>query len=214
MASQFMHFFVLYGYLAIFLTVFLQEIGIPTIFPNEVSLFFFGYLSYQGNLNLPIVLAVAILSEVAGTILTYAVFYSFGIILIRNKPNWLPIPLARISKFKSKIIKKGSRAIFIGRLTPFLRGYTSVIAGLIQTPARKYTGIVIIAAICSTGTYVMAGSLLAPYWQFLGAFSKNLGNYIFVEPLVIALLVIALYFSKISSQGKTLPPAASNPQNP
>jgi membrane protein DedA with SNARE-associated domain len=214
MPAQFIHFFILYGYLAIFLTVFLQEIGIPTIVPNELSLFFFGYLSYQGSLNLFIVLAIAILSEMAGTILIYAVFYLFGSILIRNRPSWLPLPLARISKFKSKIIKRGSRAIFIGRMTPFLRGYSSVIAGLIRTPARNYTGIVLMAAICSSGTYVMAGWLLAPYWQFFGAFIKNLGNYIFAVPLLIALLLLALYFSKIFSQGKDIPPAAPGPQNP
>ncbi len=118
MPAQFMHFFILYGYLAIFLTVFLQEIGIPTIVPNELSLFFFGYLSYQGNLNLCMVLAIVILSEMAGTLFTYAVFYLFGSILIRNRPSWLPLPLATISKFKSKIIKRGGRAIFIGRMNP------------------------------------------------------------------------------------------------
>src|ERR1700730_11079751 len=106
MPAQFMHFIIFYGYLAIFLTVFLQEIGIPTFVPNELSLFFFGYLSFQGNLNLCVVLAIAILSEMAGTILIYSVFYLFGSILIRNRPVWLPLPIAKISKFKKKIIKK------------------------------------------------------------------------------------------------------------
>jgi membrane protein DedA with SNARE-associated domain len=213
MPSQLMHFFVLYGYLAIFLTVFLQEIGIPAVVPNEASLFFFGYLSYQGNLNLGIVLTISILSEVTGTVLVYAVFYLFGSILIRNRPNWLPIPLVRIREFKSKIIKRGSRAIFIGRVTPFLRGYTSVIAGLIRTPARKYSGIVFMAAICSTGTYVMAGWLLAPQWQAMAAFFKNLGNYVFVLPVVIVISFVAIFLSKISNPAKDIPPAVSNPQN-
>jgi membrane-associated protein len=213
MTSQFMHFFALYGYLAIFLTVFLQEIGVPTIVPNEVSLFFFGYLSFLGNLNLGIVLAIAIFSEVTGTILVYAVFYLFGSILIRNRPNWLPIPLVRIRKFKTKIIKRGGPAIFIGRVTPFLRGYTSAIAGLIRTPARKYSGIAFMAAICSTGTYVMAGWLLAPHWQALAAFFKYLGNYIFVLPVFIIITFVAIFLSKESNPSKDIPPAVSNPQN-
>ncbi len=37
-----------YGYLAIFILVFLQEIGMPNPFPNELLLIFSGYLTFKG----------------------------------------------------------------------------------------------------------------------------------------------------------------------
>ena len=40
-----------YGYIAIFIILFLQEVGIPNPIPVELLLIFTGYLSFKGLLN-------------------------------------------------------------------------------------------------------------------------------------------------------------------
>jgi membrane protein DedA with SNARE-associated domain len=49
-----------YGYLAIFVLIFLQETGVPNPVPNELVLMFSGYLVFTGILHLPLVLLAAV----------------------------------------------------------------------------------------------------------------------------------------------------------
>ena len=58
-----------WGYLAIFLFVILGNLGLPA--PEESILVLAGYLVWQGKLRLPLVLAVGILSAIAGDNLGY-----------------------------------------------------------------------------------------------------------------------------------------------
>jgi membrane protein DedA with SNARE-associated domain len=200
MPPSFEHYIVVYGYLAIFLIVFLQEIGVPTIVPNEISLFFFGYLASRGNIRLPIVLLTAIAAEVSGTCLLYTLFYFFGPMLSRINPKWFPIPRQKIKRLKDKINRKGNWGIFLGRMTPFIRGYTSVLAGLLQFQPQKYLFIVIASSICSTGGFVMAGWFLGPYWKFFSGRIPNAGKILLFAVLVLIILRIILYLIKIKSR--------------
>ncbi len=82
------HFIITYGYLAIFLLVFLQEIGIPNPVSNELVLIFSGSLAYSHTLSLPLILLSAISADIIGTTVLYTVFYFFGNWILSRK--WLP----------------------------------------------------------------------------------------------------------------------------
>ena len=60
-----------YGYMAIFILVFLQEIGMPNPIPNELVLMFSGYLSFKGLLYLPFVIFTVISADFIGTNILY-----------------------------------------------------------------------------------------------------------------------------------------------
>jgi len=63
-----------YGYLSIFLLVFLQEIGIPS-FPNELLLLYTGYLAYKGILDLFKVLMMVVAADISGSFILYILFF-------------------------------------------------------------------------------------------------------------------------------------------
>ncbi len=153
-----------YGYVAIFVLVFLQEIGAPNPIPNELVLLFSGYLTFQGLLHLPMVILAATLADFTGTSILHTVFYFTGDYLIQRKPRWLPIPIKTILKIKKRISEKGLTGIYIGRLTPFIRGYTSVIAGLLQIKSKIFLPIALITATIWASAYTIAGKLLGPIW--------------------------------------------------
>ena len=48
MPDEVMQYIVKYGYLAIFVLVFLQEVGAPNPIPNELVLVLSGYLTFMG----------------------------------------------------------------------------------------------------------------------------------------------------------------------
>lgn len=150
---------VTYGYLSIFCIVLLQELGMPGL-PNELVLFYFGYISRQADLFYPYVISLVILADMTGSFLLYLIFYHGKDWLMRIKPKWLPLPLQKIDSLKLKIASHNGRNIFIAKLTPFVRSYTPVIAGLLHVQPAFYGRIILVAAIIWSGGWVTAGWLL------------------------------------------------------
>ena len=191
MPEEVIQYIVKYGYLAIFVLVFLQEIGAPNPIPNELVLVFSGYLTYMGILKLPLVILAVVLADLAGTSILYTVFYLFGAYILQHKPRWLPIPVNTILKLKERLSKGGLSKIYIGRLTPFLRGYTSVIAGLLQIKSVVFLPIAIITATIWATVYITAGILLGPFWKRVAPHISNI-KYIMLLVFCIVLLIVLL----------------------
>jgi membrane protein DedA with SNARE-associated domain len=185
-----------YGYLAIFFLVFSQEVGIPSPVPNELVLVFSGYLVFKGILFMPLVVLVAISADFAATNLLYFTFYFFGAYIIRNKPRWLPISTKKIDTLSKRISDRGRWAIYLGRLTPFIRGYTSVITGLVRIRPIVFLPIAIISSLTWATLCVIIGKIIAPYWNTTAEMG---GGYRFIFPsiiLIILLIICIRYFKK------------------
>ncbi|MEO8171434.1 MAG: VTT domain-containing protein [Sediminibacterium sp.] len=153
------NYFITYGYLAIFCIVLLQEMGMPGI-PNELVLIYFGYLGHRSGLSCTIIICLAIIADMIGSLFLYLLFYYGKNLLARVKPRWLRLPTQRISSLREKIISKNGRNIFIAKLTPFVRSYLPVVAGLLQVQHQVYGRIVFCAAIVWNGSLITAGWLL------------------------------------------------------
>jgi membrane protein DedA with SNARE-associated domain len=177
-----------YGYLAIFILVFLQEIGMPNPFPNELLLMLSGYLSFKGLLFLPFVIITAFLADFLGTILLYYIFYTTGTIILKKKPKWFPLSESVIGRLTKKISNGGQLSIFIFRLTPFTRGYASVITGLLQVKPKIFLPIATISAITWASAYVVVGNLIGPSWDIYAIHIGSL-KYILLVVLTIAICI-------------------------
>jgi membrane protein DedA with SNARE-associated domain len=185
-----------YGYLAIFVFVFSQEIGLPNPVPNELVLLFSGYLIFMGILKLPFIILAAVLGDFIGTSILYTVFYLFGVYLFNHKPRWLPVPVKSILKLKDRIARNGLTGVYIGRLTPFIRGYTSVIAGLLQIKPRVFLPIAMITASIWATTCVTIGVLLGPFWSHVAPNLSSIRYFMLLIFTTIILIVILRAFIK------------------
>ena len=191
MPEEVIQYIVKYGYLAIFVLVFLQEIGAPNPIPNELVLVFSGYLTFMGILKLPLVILAVILADLAGTTILHTVFYFFGAYILQHKPRWLSNPVNTILKLKERLSKGGLAGIYIGRLTPFIRGYTSVIAGLLQIKYVTFFPIALITATIWATIYITAGIMLGPFWNRVAPHISNI-KYIMLLVLAAVILIILL----------------------
>lgn len=189
-----------YGYVAIFLLVFSQEIGIPNPIPNELVIMFSGYLIYMGMLALPLVILTATTADFIGTTILYIVFYFLGAYILKHKPRWLPISEKAISKLSLRISKGGQWSIYLGRLTPFIRGYTSVITGLLQIKPKTFLPIAIISAATWSSVYVIAGKMLGPYWSYAENKIERLKLILLIAAIIILIIIAVRYvraYSKV-----------------
>ena len=181
-----------YGYHAIFLLVFLQEVGAPNPIPNELLLLFSGYFAFKGVLHFPLVILVVVAADLLGTSVLYQLSRSFGNYVLKRRPRFLPIN--KIEKLMKKVSKKGLSGIFIGRLSPFIRGYVSVITGLLRIkPARYYPIAIATAFIWSLG-YVGTGYFLGPYWEIVAPHLHNVWKIMIFIFLTLAAIFAGRYF--------------------
>jgi membrane protein DedA with SNARE-associated domain len=160
MAEQLTNYIALYGYLAIFCMVVLQESGVPG-FPNELVLLYFGYLSRQAHLQYPLVISVVAIADLVGSFLLYLLFYYGSGLLQRLKPGWLTVPLQKIDSMKKRIANNAGRSIFIGKLTPFVRGYVPVVAGILHISPLLYGRMIFLTDVVWSGGWVTAGWLFS-----------------------------------------------------
>jgi membrane protein DedA with SNARE-associated domain len=194
MPEEVVYYITVYGYLAVFILVFLQEIGMPNPFPNELLLIFSGYLSFKGLLFLPIVILTAITADFIGTNILYFLFLKAGTHIIRKKPGWIPLSTGTIDRLAAKVSKGGKLSMFIFRLTPFTRGYTSVIAGLLHVKPKIFLPIALFSATTWAAVYILTGYFIGPYWDL---FLQHIDRFKFImmATLVTILCVtLIVYF--------------------
>ena len=182
-----------WGYVAIFLLVFLQEIGMPNPFPNELLLIFSGYLSFKGVFFLPFVILTALSADFIGTNILYFLFYNTGTFIMKKKPGWLPLSSAIMNRLSIKISKGGVLTIYIFRLTPFTRGYTSIIAGLLQVKPKIFLPVALFSGLTWATVYIVIGNLIGPSWNL---FTQNIDSfrYYMLAALVIIICAVLLIY--------------------
>ncbi|MDD5547466.1 MAG: DedA family protein [Candidatus Pacebacteria bacterium] len=196
MPEELARYIIEYGYLAIFGLVFLQEIGIPNPVPNEIVLIFSGYLAWDGTLSFPLIFLTVVMADFLGTSLLYTVFYFFGEFILEKKPDWIPISHERIRKLSEKISKEDRWGLYLGRLIPYVRGYVSVAAGLLEIKPVVFLTTVFLSAATWSGGYVILGRILGPYWK--NAIDKIGGfhNVVIIIAIVVIFILVRKHFIK------------------
>jgi membrane protein DedA with SNARE-associated domain len=158
MSPTFSAYIIKYGYIAIFSLVFLQEIGVPNPVPNEFVLLFSGYLISVGELDFIIVWITAASADMIASSLLYMTFYYFGQRLLQKWPRI--ISASTLDYLTTRISHQDRWGIYVGRLMPFIRGYTAVAAGLLKISPGIFLPAVLVSALTWSGSYVIAGKLL------------------------------------------------------
>jgi len=194
MPEEVVYYVIRSGYIAIFVLIFLQEIGMPNPFPNELILIFSGYLSFKGLLFLPFVILTAISADFIGTNILYFLFFYTGTFILKRKPRWFPLSDRIIERLTTKISTGGLLSIFIFRVTPFTRGYASVITGLLRIRPKVFLPVAFISATTWASVYVVIGHLIGPSWEMFTASIGNLKHILlFVMGTTICILLTILW---------------------
>lgn len=156
-----------YGYLAIFLFVFLQETGAPNPIPNEFLLLFSGYLIFSGTLNALGVILAAASGDLLAASVVYGVFYYFGRMMGVSRKKWLSGFVRNLQARAKKLAPEKLHNIILVRLTPFVRGYSAAACGLARIQPYKYSLAVFVSTLAWSFFYVACGYLLGPYWAYV-----------------------------------------------
>jgi membrane protein DedA with SNARE-associated domain len=170
------------GYAAIIVLGFLEACCVPI--PSEITFGFGGVLAYQGHLNLAFVIILGTLAEVAGSYVSYGVGRVAERPLIERFGRYLLISRADIDRAERFLAGRGAWAIPLGRMLPFVRSFTSVVAGLTGVRAIRFG----ILSLIGTAIYA---TIIASVGYLVGSAWHTVERDLSVAGYLVAAIVIA-----------------------
>jgi membrane protein DedA with SNARE-associated domain len=128
-----------YGYLAVFVGILLENLGIPL--PGETITIVGGFLAGSGELNYWIVLACAAIGAFIGGICGYFIGKYGGWQLMLAFAKVFRIQEVQLEEIKTKFSENSVKAVFFGRFIALLRIFTSPMAGVVEMPFGKFLAV-------------------------------------------------------------------------
>lgn len=125
-----------YGYLAIFVLILLENLGIPL--PGETVTLVGGFLAGSGQLNYWLVLGSAILGAVLGGTCGYWVGRFTGWAFLLRLGSFFRVPEERLEEMKTQFSQNAAKAVFFGRFVALLRIFASLLAGIAEMSFLKF----------------------------------------------------------------------------
>ncbi len=124
------------GYIGIFIAMTLESACIP--FPSEPTMLAAGFAVSKGELSLLPVVLVATLANVIGSWLGYAIGY-YGRVEALEKHKWIHLDAKQLERNERWFREYGGITVFVTRLLPIVRTFSSVPAGAARMPLVPFT---------------------------------------------------------------------------
>ena len=165
-----------WGYLGIFVLVFLGNLGIPM--PEETVLLAAGFLAGRGLLDLRAVYAVGIASAVIGDCAGFLFGRTGGQRLI----EWLgrSVPFVRPShdRLQSFFQTHGTKAVFMARFVAGARFMAGPMAGAAGMPFLRFLGWNLLGAVVWCSLVITVGYLLGDELERVAQVAHRVGNWL------------------------------------
>jgi membrane protein DedA with SNARE-associated domain len=178
------------GYGALIVLGFLEACCVPI--SSEITFGFAGVLAYEGHLNLVLVIVIGSLAELGGSYLSYAVGRIGGRPLVERLARYVLITRSDIQRAERFFAGRGAWAVAVGRALPFVRAFTSLVAGLIEVPAIQFGLFSLLGTVVYVTVLSVIGYQLGSAWGTLSHY-LSIGSYVLVAVVVIAVVGFVVY---------------------
>lgn len=149
------------------------------------SVTLFGHTFPSG---LPAYLAMALAGTIGylvGAILGWWIGVRGGRPFLERHGRWLHLSPAKLDRAEAWFLRWGDEAVFLGRVTPVVRSFISVPAGVFLQPLGRYVVLTLIGSAIWCFAFAGIGFALGESWEsFHDAF--KLVDYVFVGLVVLA----------------------------
>lgn len=186
--SEFFHRFVEHwGYGGLFVVMTLANIGAPV--GSEIVLPGAGILVGKHLLsNIWICLAVAVLAELCGQSIGYAIGRFGGRAVVRRYGKYIRFHDAELDKVHGFFGRYGNLAIFLCRFIPVIRGIVGIAAGIAEMDLLPFYLYTFLGSTIFCGAFIFAGYKLGAN---SAAFTHSFGRIALVAVAVIIVAAVA-----------------------
>ena len=169
------------GYWGIFLLMFLESTFFP--FPSEIIMIPAGYLAYQGEMNVSLVIFIGILGSLLGALFNYYLAMYFGRKFILKYGKYFFIKEETLDKLEAFFTKHGELSTFNGRLIPGIRQLISLPAGLAKMNIAKFS----LYSALGAGIWVV---VLVALGYLLGSNEALISEYLHTATIIALISVV------------------------
>ncbi len=184
------HYLTSAGYAALILFGFLEAACIPI--SSEITFGFAGVLAYQGHLNLALVIIIGSLAELGGSYASYWVGRVGGRPLVDKIGRYVLVTQSDVDRAERFLEGRGAWAIPVARMLPFVRAFTSIVAGLVRIPAGRFGVLSLIGTVIYAAVLSSIGYGLGSAWQRI-SHGLTVAGYAIFAVVVIAIIGFVVY---------------------
>lgn len=177
-----------FSYFGVFFLMMLESAFVPI--PSEITLPFAGFLAQQGTFNFFLTVIAAVLGDVTGTLIAYAVGFfleeTVVIGLIERYGKFILLTKREYDHVMHWFQKHGTIIITIGKLLPGFRTIIGLPAGLSETPLLKTILYTLIGSVIWCTAFTYAGYVLGNNWKALDPIFRKF------EVVIVAVIVLGI----------------------
>src|SRR5260370_1411679 len=200
------------GYAALILFGFLEAACIPI--PSEITFGFAGVLAYQGHLNLALVIIIGSLAELAGSYASYAIGRVGGKPLVKKLGRYVLVTESDVDRAERFLAGRGAWAVPVGRMLPFVRAFTSIVAGLVRIPAGRFGVLSLIGTVIYAAAISSIGYGVGSAWQSVSHGLAVAGYALFAVAVIVIVGFVAYRWRQYRRESQRAGPAAEVPAKP
>jgi len=178
------------GYAAVILFGILQAACIPI--SSEITFGFAGVLAYEGHLSFALVIIIGTAAEMVGSYLSYAVGWVGGRPLVHKLGRYVLVTQADVDRAERFLEGRGAWAVPVGRMLPFVRAFTSIVAGLVRIPPVRFGVLSLIGTVIYVTAMTSIGYGLGSAWTSI-SHGLAVAGYVIFAVLVAAIVGFVLY---------------------
>jgi len=189
------HFLETWGYVAVFALSFISAMGLPV--GAELAVIYGGVLASgqiphePHHLNLVIVIVLAAVAEVLGSLAGYLIGFYGGRPLVDRFGKYVLLTHRDLDRAEAWFVRHGEPLVLFGRFIPLLRSFVSFAAGLGEMVIGKFVAFTVLGcAIWCTALASLGFALGSSYNHVLKGFSDAGYALAAVAVIAVALLFV------------------------
>lgn len=196
-----------WGYLALFSLCIISSAGIPL--GTEFAIGFAGALStarlvHHVHLQLPLVIAVATLGEVIGSILAYGIGRFGGRSLVDRFGKYVLITRSDLDRAERFFALHGGPIVLFCRFVPVIRSFVSFGPGLAEMPAGRFIAFTALGCAMWCSSLAGLGFAFGRSWHHVFGEFRDGGYVMLALVVALGLGALALRIAAIRKEPKTV----------
>ena len=165
----------------------------------------FGWHIPSGWQAFVVVVLAGTIGYLLGSLVGWAIGAWGGRPFLERRGRWFHLPPERLEQAESWFDRSGSWAVFLGRITPVVRSFISIPAGVFHYPFGRYTVLTLIGSALWCVAFAGAGYALGE------SYTRFHDDFRYVEYVVAAAIVIGLVLIVLRQRSSRLNRRASDP---
>jgi membrane protein DedA with SNARE-associated domain len=149
------------------------------LFGNTIEPHFWGFVAVS---------TAGVIGYTLGSLFGWGIGAYAGRPLLEERGRWFHLDRAKLERADRWFDRFGDAAVFIGRVTPVVRSFISIPAGVVRMPIVRYTVLTFL------GTVPWCFGIAAAGWALGSSYERFHHDFAYVEYAVVAAVAAVLAF--------------------